>query len=588
MNSENKICQNCKAQFVIEPEDFAFCEKMQVPPPTWCPQCRAQRRFVWRNERTLYKRDCDLCHKTFIGLYPKGVPFPVYCHDCWFSDKWDPLSYGVAYDFKKPFFEQFKELGRSVPRLAIWIQQSTNSEYTNQSYTNKNAYLSFALRDSEDVAYCTYNVGVRQCLDSTYTHHSEFLYESVDTEKSYRGRFLEETEACVDSGFLTNCRNCNYCLGGINLRSVSYVLFGERLDKETYLARMMELDLGSRAVQQQLAERLQKLRSGSIFRFANLLNTTNATGDHLFNAKNCHFVFDGFELENARYSSWVFTSKEISDCYGMGGSEFVYEGIGVEEVHSTKFCNVTDGSHDVEYCDLCSASANLFGCIALRSKEYCILNTQYSKEEYTAMVAKIKDQMSAMPYVDKAGRTYVYGEFFPPELSPFAYNETIAQENYALTRETAIAQGYSWKEPNERNYAITIASAAVPDNIDAVQDAVINEVIGCAHGGKCNHQCSTAFRIVPQELQFYRQMRVPLPTLCPNCRHHERLHKRNPRQLWERTCQCAGATSQNGAYANTAKHIHGSTPCANRFMTSYALERLEIIYCEQCYNSEIA
>ena len=64
--------------------------------------------------------------------------------------------------------------------------------------------------------------------------------------------------------------------------------------------------------------------------------------------------------------------------------------------------------------------------------------------------------MNDMPYIDKKGRIYRYGEFFPSELSPFCYNETIAQEYFPLTKEEATEQGYKWKEKEERNYNIDI------------------------------------------------------------------------------------------------------------------------------------
>src|SRR3989344_554759 len=54
MNSEIKQCQNCKKSFTIEPEDFAFYEKMKVPAPTWCPECRLQRRLSFLNFIYLY------------------------------------------------------------------------------------------------------------------------------------------------------------------------------------------------------------------------------------------------------------------------------------------------------------------------------------------------------------------------------------------------------------------------------------------------------------------------------------------------------------------------------------------------------
>jgi hypothetical protein len=79
----------------------------------------------------------------------------------------------------------------------------------------------------------------------------------------------------------------------------------------------------------------------------------------------------------------------------------------------------------------------MFGCAKLRHKKYCILNKQYSKEEYYEMVEKVKKHMNEMPYVDKKGRVYKYGEFFPAELSPFGYNETLAHDFFPLEKEEA-------------------------------------------------------------------------------------------------------------------------------------------------------
>ena len=73
MQSETKQCQNCKQDFTIESDDFGFYKKIKVPTPTFCSECRAQRRFMWRNEHTLYKRLCDKCGQSFIALYPQEI-----------------------------------------------------------------------------------------------------------------------------------------------------------------------------------------------------------------------------------------------------------------------------------------------------------------------------------------------------------------------------------------------------------------------------------------------------------------------------------------------------------------------------------
>jgi hypothetical protein len=33
----------------------------------------------------------------------------------WWSDEWDPLDYGIEFDFSRTFFEQWKELRDTIP-----------------------------------------------------------------------------------------------------------------------------------------------------------------------------------------------------------------------------------------------------------------------------------------------------------------------------------------------------------------------------------------------------------------------------------------------------------------------------------------
>src|SRR3989338_7740375 len=102
MKPETKTCQNCKASFVIDASDFQFYEKIKVPPPTFCPECRMVRRMAFRNERALYKRK-DAFGNDVISIYSPDKPFIVYDQNYWWSDKWDALDYGRDYDFSKSF-----------------------------------------------------------------------------------------------------------------------------------------------------------------------------------------------------------------------------------------------------------------------------------------------------------------------------------------------------------------------------------------------------------------------------------------------------------------------------------------------------
>jgi hypothetical protein len=314
----------------------------------------------------------------------------------------------------------------------------------------------------------------------------------------------------------------------------------------------------------------------TIRKFAFSEKNVNSTGENIFESKNIKECFHVNKSENCAYCVDDSDIKDSYDVYEAAfNCELQYDCHGCNRTSISKWSSVSYDSHNLFYSDICYNSNNLFACIGLRSKSYCILNKQYTKEQYEELLPKIIKHMNDMPYIDSKGRIYKYGEFFPPELSPFTYNETIAQEYFPLTKEEAIAQGYKWKEKEERNYQIDIKNEEIPDNIKEVKEDIIGKVIECEHQGKCNEQCTEAFKIIPDELKFYQRMNLPLPHLCPNCRHYNRLKQRNPLKLWHRSCMCDKDT-----------HDHKGK-CPNEFETSYSPERPEIVYCEKCYNREI-
>ncbi|KKT19053.1 MAG: hypothetical protein UW02_C0016G0027 [Candidatus Nomurabacteria bacterium GW2011_GWB1_43_7] len=569
MQNETKKCQNCKKDFTIETEDFNFYEKIKVPPPTFCPECRNQRRMSWRGERPLYKRPCSLCEKIIISMYSPNKLLVVYCHDCWWGDTWDPLSAGAEYDFSKPFLQQYSELLKRTPLLALSNLNSVNSEYANFTDNNKGCYLVFASGWNENVLYSRAANWVKDSLDLYCTGKSELMYDCTNCHESYGLRYSQNCKNCTDSFFLLNCRNCSQCFGCINLISKSNCIFNKQYTREEYQKKILEMNCGSWQAREKIRSELaQKFFPSHIYKYANIIGSTDCTGDNIDTSKNCKNCFDIFK--NSKNAKYLFTVAELEDVYdslGQYKNNFSYENVDNDVGNSNNFTVTVYASNNIQYSWNCHGSSNLLGCYGLRQKHYCILNRQYTKEQYEKLVPRIIQHMNDMPYIDKKGRTYRYGEFFPPELSPFCYNETIAQEYFPLTKEEALKQGYKWKDKEERNYQIDIKNEDIPDNIKDVKDEIINKVIECEHQGICNEQCTEAFKIIESELQFYRRMNLPLPHLCPNCRHYQRLKQRNPLKLWHRSCMKPG--------------------CDNEFETSYAPDRPEIVYCEKCYQQEV-
>ena len=577
-----KNCQNCKQEFEVTAKDREFLEMLKVPEPTWCPQCRSIRRLAFRNDRSLYKRKCDLCQKESIMQYPSDAPFVVYCKTCWYSDGWDATTYARDYDFNRPFFAQFKELMSVVPRLGLIHQnENINSEYTNRIADSKNCYLVFSSTAPEDCRYSAWANHSKNCQDCYAAIKSERCYDCVDSTNCYQLAFSSDCINCRDSWFLHNCQNVTNSFGCVNVRNKQYCFFNEQLTKEEYEKKIAELGLDSAAAIEKARQRFEEFKKQFIVPALVARRSVGATGNWLDDCKDATQSFNCQNNEHIRHCFSVYNGKDIMDhSHWSAGSERTYEcssvGFGCSNLHFAFECWTQ--MMDSEYVANCMKSKNLFGCIGLRNKEYCILNKQYSKDEYFALVEKIKKQMDEMPYVDAAGRVYKYGEFFPFDLSAFSYNEALVQEFYPIDKDEAAKMKLRWRDTAEKSYKITIASDSVPDKISEVGESALKEIFGCEHQGGCKHQCTTAFRLIPEELQMYKNANLPLPKLCPNCRHFGRLEKRNPMQLWQRACQCTGAVT----------HQHGETACQNKFETSYSPDRPEKVYCLECYQQEVA
>jgi len=493
------------------------------------------------------------------------------------------MDYGMNYDFDQLFFEQFFLLSKKVPSVTLFTGgNQINSDYCTYTASNKNCYLCFGGRENEQISYSNRTSTSKDSVDIYNGTSLELCYEDTQCEKSYHLFFSKQCENCNDSIFLYDCRNCQNCFGCTNLRNKSYCIWNKQYSREEYLKKIKEFEIGSSKNLQNLKLRFADLYQKSIHKYAHLINSPTSTGDYLFNAKNCQHCFDlsGPNSENSKYTFYAVVGVIDSyDNYGMPKAERVYEtlAIGFESNDNSDyyFSYFIRGSSNVYYSRDCISCHNLFACVGLRNKSYCILNHQYTKEQYEELVPKIIKHMNDMPYIDGKGRVYKYGEFFPVELSPFCYNETIAQEYFPLTKEEAEKQGYKWKEREERNYQVDIKIEDIFDDIKDVKEDIVGKVIECEHKGECNEQCTEAFKIIPSELQFYQRMNLPIPHLCPNCRHYQRLKQRNPLKLWHRQCMCK------------KKHSNHEGKCAVEFETSYAPDRPEIIYCERCYQQEV-
>jgi hypothetical protein len=575
MNSEIKNCQNCKEDFIIEPDDFVFYRKMEVPTPTFCWKCRYQRRISYRNEHKAFFNTSLKSGKKVFSLYSKQSKIPIYSDQEWNEDDWDAMQYGLEYNFAKTFFEQFHNLATTVPRWSSSCDISNlRSEFIANSDDAKDSYLVFNTSYMEGCAYGIASFHCKECFDVTSVSDCERSYELFWSMNCYRTHFSAQCNDCTNVLFSKNCKGCMDCFGCVNLRNKSHYIFNVPYSKDEYEQKIKSFSLNTWGGLMIAKEEAREFWVKFPVKYMQGANNQNVLGEYISHSRNIfmgYFIHNG---ENLRYCQHQLVpgAKDSMDISIWGSpNELCYEnttcGYGCS---NSKFCvECWPENNNLEYCMFMKNSSYCFGCFGLGNKQYCIFNKQYTKDKYFELVKKIKKQMDEMPYVDKKGRVYKYGEFFPMEHSAFEYNTSIVNEYFPLTREKATEEGCSWDDSEKTEYDVNINASELPDSINDVEDNIVSKLIAC-------NKCERAYRIIKSELDFLKAEKLPLPRLCVDCRYLERVSQRHYPFLFHRKCMC-----------DKENHNHNGK-CLNEFETSYAPDKPEIVYCEKCYNEEVA
>ena len=498
MASAEMECSNCNSpfernqtevdllpRFSLQAGEFSF----SLPPSDLCPGCREQQRLCYRNEWNFYRRKCDASGKLLVSIYPEETPFDVYEQEYWWSDEFDPLHYGRDFDFSRGFFEQFRDLNLAVPKVAIQNAKSSNSAYTNYSAENKDCYLAIGTSYSRDTYYSYRVTGSVDICDSYDLQKSEFCYECVQSTDLYESAYCTNCHNCSNLFACENCRGCKNCIGCVNLNNASYHVFNTPCSPEEYRTKRNQLTSNLSA----LESRLRVLRQKELPPAQYLVGCENSEGDQLYHCSNCIRCFTLKECQDCAWCGTGESNRDSLDSNFFDGNELQYFSTNLHENYFVLFGALVWFVDHGTYLLNCFNSSNLFGCSGMKKHKYCILNKQYDKQEYEKMLRRIVEHMRG---------TGEWGKFFPPADSPFPYNCSVANEYYPLNKEDARAIGLKWE-------------AEVAEKIES-RKSEDQRVLTCEQSGK-------QFRVIPQEMKFYRRFSLELPKFAPLIRHQRRL-----------------------------------------------------------------
>jgi len=446
MKSEIKNCKNCKKDFIIETDDFGYYDKIGVLPPKICPECRAQLRLYFRNIRCLYKNTCANCKKDTFSMFSPNKPFPSWCVSCWWGNDLYGKDYAMDYNPDKSFFEQFNELLNKAPMPALFSTRDIDSNFLNYTADNKNCYMITESSNNENCINCYWIQLSKDLVDCSFTHQVELSYEVDDCYDCHSLRYSKGCYDCLSSAFLLDCRGCINCLGCVNLRQQKYNIFNKQYTREEYEAQLKSFRLDTHSGVESFKKQFQDFIKDKPRKFAEVSSVVNSTGNYMTNVKNNRNCFHSYDAEDNAYCEHALRgAKDCMDCSTSGrGAELIYNSINAGLQSSNVICcSLLWGSQSIEYSINCPNSNNCFGCASLIKGSYCILNKQYSKEEYKKLRAEI---------IAKMKKEGIYGDFFPKELSPFGYNESSAIDQYPFSKSEALKQGFKWEDTPRGTY----------------------------------------------------------------------------------------------------------------------------------------
>jgi len=241
--------------------------------------------------------------------------------------------------------------------------------------------------------------------------------------------------------------------------------------------------------------------------------------------------------------------------YYSGPAERIYETILGSDSNNIIFSLYVRNSMDMEYSSECNNCKNCFGCVGLKNKNFHIFNKPYYEEDYWKIVDEIKSKMFA---------DGEYGELFPLSLGLFPYQVSRSQKYYPLNSQRAAEKGIPWYQEPESQVPEGMHACdpqEIPSDIKNVDDFILKDAVRCEVTGK-------PFKIITEELKFYKHMNLPVPTKHPWQRMIDRNIFAHPLQLFPFICQKCGEKSLSIYNEEKQKQLK--------------------IFCEKCYIREVA
>jgi len=278
------------------------------------------------------------------------------------------------------------------------------------------------------------------------------------------------------------------------LRNKKYCFANEQLSQEEFEAKKREWDFSSHKVWEHAKEYFaEMMREVAWHRAACVDHCENSTGNYIHHSKDCENCYMLSYHENC--ANVCFSgphAKGILDSLGTVGAELAYMCSLPVYCYEARRCFSVSHCRFVEYCAYMQNCQYCFGCCGLVNRKYCVLNKQYSEEEYEELVEKIKGCMKESGEWDR---------FFPGYFAPNPYDESYSGFHFPLEDKGE----YRDAELLEKSDVKTAEVSEIPDRLgDVDEEWVVKQVFW-------DEEYQRPFQIQTADIEFAKKLGIALP-----------------------------------------------------------------------------
>jgi len=548
----SKTCTVTGQHFEISPQEISLRKKLGVEgEPEYHPVFRFMQLGSFWQHFNLFKRKCDKTGKDIVAVYSEDCPYPVWDKEEWIRHA-DPE--GADFDSSQEIFPQLWSFFQKSPIAHNINVGNTNCEYADDWWYSKDCYLSHSGWKCENVRHSYRIISSRHCQYCVFCLNCELCRDVIYSENCFKVIHSLNCRNCSDSAFLYDCRNCNNCFLSSNLRNKNYYFKNQKCTKEEYEKKLADWDLNSRSSFEKAETEFDQMLTNDAWHRAIFIDhCEDSSGNYLDKCKNCNNCYLLTNDAEDCINVWRGVEcKDSLDCVspGLNHCELLYYvSIAQDASYNIKLsANVIQCKH-MEYCAHCFQCENCFGCCGLVGKKYCILNKQYSEEEYEQLKSEIIEAMK---------KTGEYDKFFPGYFAACPYSESLSGYYWPLDEKTTKQYGFRFGDYKRDKLESYQDRNDIPDIIDSYEE-ILKKTFW-------DDEFKRPFQIAKEDIEYANKIGCPIN----NSYYVQRLH-RNFRYIpfdgFTRTTTCA--------------------KCSRESKTSWEKKFDGRILCEECYLSEV-